>query len=478
MKRIRRFLSFMFFAGILFSSANVTAQNYTANSDNITTVVNTPVVFNLRTNDTYPFNYQTLQFYVPGVTTGSPQNGTMQYIGDYIVYTPNQNFVGYESFNYAISLDGTTFVDSAMITIQVVADTDPNFHLNMVGITPASCNGGQLKVFIKNGTAPYIYQINGSVVTTTLADSIIVNNFVSHTGTIQVTDANSITVNDTFTIPNNSRLLCLDGPMSGYTYPNQCMGNASVGVWGGTPPFVAVGASIMGPEQYVFDWEGNDSHSRRAYVSGVCQGMYNLIITDSNNVVATGSFFIDTNSTSVPTVVSSIDTCIAIATYLSAYVSDVYTDGTGTYATWEIIVAVGDTITLNVHYNITTATTYQFVLYVNCPDKKSTVTLSCIFSVFSSDLIMSITENQGFANAEVYPNPLTDKAMVRFNMNRSCTVDVNVLNIIGESVAHYSVNTTPGNNTIAIDVNHLAKGTYIIQLMDDQRNRMNIKVVK
>jgi hypothetical protein len=474
MKQIRRFLSFMFFAVILLSSASVNAQIYTANDDNITTALNTPVIIHVRANDTYPFQYQTVDF-----GFFAPTHGSIEFIGDDILYTPTLGYTGTDEFMYALRINGAAMADSALVMINVSADTDPNFHLNMVGITPATCTGGQLKVFMKNGTAPYLYQINGSVVSTTLADSIIVNNFVSHTGTIQVTDANSITVNDTFTIPNNSRLLCLDGPMSGYTYPNQCVGNASVGVWGGTPPFVAVGASIMGPEQYVFDWEGNDSHSRRAYVSGVCQGMYNLIITDSNNLQATGSFFIDTNSTSFPTVVSSsIDTCIAIASYLSAYVSDVYTDGTGTYATWEIIVAVGDTITLNVHYNISAVGTYQFILYVNCPNKKSTVTLTSIFSVFSSDLIMSITENQGFANAVAYPNPLTDKAMVRFTMNRSCTVDINVLNIIGESVAHYSVNTIPGNNAIAIDVNHLTKGTYIIQLMDDQRNRMNIKVVK
>ncbi len=469
MKQIGRFLSFLFFAVSLLSSTVVNAQ-YQVNSDNATTLVNTPVIIHVRTNDTYPFNYHIAS------ATLHPSFGTVQYIGDDILYTPNLGYSGSDSFYYTISLDGTTFVDSANVSVMVSPDSDPSFHLNMVGITPATCTGGQLKVFIKNGTAPYVYQINGSAVATTLVDSIIVSNFVSHTGTIQVTDANNNTVNDTFTIPNNPRILCLDGPTSGYTYPNQCMGNASVGVWGGTPPFVAIGTSIMGPEQVIFQWEENDSHSRQAYASEICQGIYNLIITDSNNIQATGSFMVDTNSTSIPTVVSNIDTCVAITNYLSAYVSDVYTDDTGTYATWRIAVAVGDTITLNAHYNIPSAGTYQFVLYVNCA--KSTVTLSTIFTVMSSDLVMSITENQGFASVEVYPNPLMEKATIHFSMNRSCNVDVNILNIIGESITHYSMNATLGNNTIAIDVNNLAKGTYIIQLVDDQRNTINIKVVK
>jgi hypothetical protein len=477
MKRFKRSLSLMLLVTILLSSATIKAQ-YSANSDLITTLVNTPVAFDLRANDTYPFNYQTLQFYFPGTTIGTPQHGTFQYIGDYIVYTPNQDFVGYESFNYAISLDGTTYIDSAMITIQILADTDPNFHLNMAGIPPATCYGGQLKVFMKNGVAPYLYQINGSAVATTLADSIIVDNFVSHTGTIQVTDANNLTVNTTFTVPNNRRLLCINGPSSGYTLPNQCIGNVAFGLWGGTPPFVATGSSMQGPEQVPFMWEGDDSHSRSAYASNVCQGFYNLFVIDSNGVQATGTFMIDTNSTNIPPIVTGIDTCIAITGYTDAFVSDVYTNSNGTYAVWNIVLLSTDTISLDVLYPIQNPGTYQFILYVNCPGGKSTVMLTDYYSVTYSDLVMSISENLGFEEVEVYPNPLKEKAMIRFNSKHSGSVEVNILNVIGKSVAHYSISTTLGSNLVAIDVENLSKGTYIIQLVDDRLNRMNVKVVK
>ncbi len=472
MKRFKRSLSLLLLVTILLSSATIQAQ-FQTNTDHATTIANTPVVIPVRTNDTYPFDYQTVAFdYWP------PSNGTIQFIGDDILYTPNVGFIGTDEFIYALRINGAVLADSGMVTVNIIADSDPNFHLNMVGIPPATCYGGQLKVFMKNGVAPYLYQINGSAVATTLADSIIVDNFSSHTGTIQVTDANNLTLNTTFTVPNNRRLLCINGPSSGYTLPNQCLGNVAFGLWGGTPPFVATGSSMQGYEQVPFMWEGDDSHSRSAYASNVCQGFYNLFVIDSNGVQATGTFMIDTNSTNIPPIVTGIDTCIAITGYTDAFVSDVYTNSNGTYAVWNIVLLSTDTISLNVLYPIQNTGTYQFVLYVNCPGGKSTVMLTDYYSVTYSDLVMSISENLGFEEVEVYPNPLKEKAMIRFNSKHSGSVEVNILNVIGKSVAHYSINATLGNNLVAIDVENMAKGTYIIQLVDDRLNRMNIKVVK
>lgn len=475
MKRIAYSFSLLLILAIMLASTNVNAQYHTY-QDQASTIMNTPVIIHVRANDTYPFSYQTLKFFVAGFTTGNPVHGNIEYIGDDILYIPNSGFIGSDSFNYAISLDGTTFIDSAMVNINIIADPDPTFHLNMVGIPPASCIGGHLKVFMKNGTAPYVYQINGSALTTTLVDSIIVDNFISHTGTIQVTDANNNTVSTTFTVPVNQRILCLDGPTSSSTLPNQCLGNVSFGLWSGTPPFNAIAQGMSGPVN--FEWESGDSHSRHAYAFNVCQGIYNLIVTDSNGVQANGSFMVDTNNVSFPSIPSGIDTCIAITGYTSAWVSDVYTNSLGTYAVWNIVLAGGSTVVLNVLYPISAPGTYQFILYVNCPGGKSTVMLTDYFTVTYADLIMSIAENQGFKNVNVFPNPFTDNAMIRFNCIRSGKVEVNVLNIIGESVAHYSVSTTLGSNAISIDGTNLAKGTYILQLVDDQLNRMNIKVVK
>ena len=190
MKTTKRF-HYLFLVILSFSTffAANGQKSFVAIHDTATTVINTPIIIHPRLNDTYPFTYQTIRFYILGTTIGNPTSGTFQFIGDDILYTPNQGFTGYDSFLYAISLDGSTFVDSSSVSVNVVADSDPSFHATVVGITPESCMGGTLKIGIKNGTAPYLYQINGSSVSTTNTDSIIVNNLISSTGgTIHISD--------------------------------------------------------------------------------------------------------------------------------------------------------------------------------------------------------------------------------------------------------------------------------------------------
>ncbi len=475
MKQLSRIFGISLLVALFMISMPVNAQ-YNAVNDNVTTIMNTPIVIHVRANDSYPFSYQTKKFFVAGVTSGNPSNGTIEYIGDDVLYTPNPGYTGLDIFLYAISLNGTSFVDSALVHITVVADSDPAFHLNMVGIPPASCTGGSLKVFMKNGTAPYVYQINGSAVSTSLIDSIIVPNFISHTGTIQVTDANNNTINTSFTIPINHRILCLDGPMSSNTPPNECMGNVSFRVWSGTPPFTSMAQGMGGPVNFL--WENNDSHSRLAYAANVCQGIYNLTVTDSNGVQANGSFMVDTNNTNFPPITSGIDTCIAITGYTSAFVSDVYTNSMGTYAVWNIVLAGGNTVVLNVLYPISNAGTYQFILYVNCPGGKSTVMLTSVFNVLPSDLVASIFENDNFSNVNVFPNPLKDRATINFYSKRQTQVEITIFNIIGEIIASYSTNASTGLNEFVIDSNNLAQGTYLVQLVDDRLNKMVVKVVR
>jgi len=80
-----------------------------------TTVV-TPVTINVLANDT-DVDGDTLN--VTSVT--NPANGTVNVVGNQIVYTPDAGFVGTETFTYTIS-DGA-LTDTATVTVQV---TDPN----------------------------------------------------------------------------------------------------------------------------------------------------------------------------------------------------------------------------------------------------------------------------------------------------------------------------------------------------------------
>ncbi len=463
------------FAGLI-STSNAQFQ---AVQDNASTFKNVPIVIHVRNNDTHPFNHQIVMYSVLGTTIGQPSHGSVEIIGDDILYYPNLNYQGNDNFIYAYTTDGVNFIDTASVGVAINIDTDQSFHANTFGIPPATCYGGKLKVYLQNGTAPYVYQINGSALTTINVDSIIVDNFVSQVGTLLVTDANNFTYSSSFVVPNNNRLLCIDGPMSGYTLPGQCTGNTNFGVWGGTPPFYAIGTSMQGPEQVMFEWEGNDSHSRRAYATGICQGMYNLLIIDSNNLQVTGTFFIDTNSVAPGYLVSQIDTCIAITNYISANVTDVYTNYLGvTFVEWTIVLANSQTVVLNVMYQVPGPGNYAIILYVNCNGDKSTVTLQSGYNITSQDLIASVN-NLSFINSiQVYPNPVNDILTIDLKSEFENEFTIDVINILGESLYKTNQNITSGMNTLKIDFNSFDNGVYMIQIVDKKQKRLNLKVIK
>ncbi len=448
--------------------------------DNATTYSNVPIVIHVRANDSHPFIHKIFMYQVMGTTIGQPTHGSVEVIGNDIVYYPNLNFQGTDNFIYAYSTDfGVTFIDTASVNVTINTDSDNSFHIRTVGIPPATCTGGKLKVFIKNGVAPYLYQINGSAVITMIGDSIVVPNFVPHVGTLVITDANNTTINTTFEIPSNNCILCFDGPNSGSSTPNMCTGNAAFGLYCGTPPFTAVANNMQGPGQVNFEWVNGTSHSRQAFASNLCQGIYNLIVTDSNNVQVTGSFMIDTNSVMPGNLVSQIDTCIALTNYISANVTDVYTDYLGnTYAEWTIVLSNSQTILLYVHYQIPSSGFYTFVLYVNCNGGKSTVILYSGYNVTNQNLIAAISDFSLFKSISMYPNPVKDLLNVSLNSELENDITINIYNMLGEILNKSNQHIVAGINTFSIDFGSFDNGVYLIQIMDKKYNAINLKVVK
>lgn len=203
------------------------------------------------------------------------------------------------------------------------------------------------------------------------------------------------------------------------------------------------------------------------------------MITDSNNVQVVGSFFIDTNSVMPGNLVSQMDTCIAITGYISANVTDVYTDYLGnTYAEWTIVLANYETVVLNVQYLISTPGYYTFVLYLNCNGDKSTVMLQSSYNVMGQDLITSVNDLSFINSIQVYPNPINNILNISFNSKIKNNISVRVYDILGKSLFVTNENIESGVNSMAIDFSTFDRGVYLIQIKDEKMNVFSLKVVK
>lgn len=80
------------------TTASGTNQPPVANPDYINVSVNTPYKFDPRTNDT-DADRDTLTI----TSVGTPSDGTAAFTGTSVTYTPNNNFVGSDSFTYQIT---------------------------------------------------------------------------------------------------------------------------------------------------------------------------------------------------------------------------------------------------------------------------------------------------------------------------------------------------------------------------------------
>jgi hypothetical protein len=80
----------------------------------------------------------------------------------------------------------------------------------------------------------------------------------------------------------------------------------------------------------------------------------------------------------------------------------------------------------------------------------------------------------GYVN--VYPNPATKSAVIKFYASSNYSADLKVTDLLGKGILNQSITTKEGDNEVAIDVHSWAKGVYFISLSIDDSYK-NVKLV-
>lgn len=81
-------------------------------------------------------------------------------------------------------------------------------------------------------------------------------------------------------------------------------------------------------------------------------------------------------------------------------------------------------------------------------------------------------------NLFVYPNPVHSDAIIEFNSEKNSVVDINVYDLNGKLVKANASQVHKGLNKITLNVGHLSKGTYIMQLISGNRTYTSKFLVK
>jgi hypothetical protein len=124
-------------------------------------------------------------------------------------------------------------------------------------------NNGFANALGAGGTLPYSYSWNNSAGTNATATNLVSGNYE-----VTITDANGCTAQSDVFIAQPTQLSATSSKTN-VTCFGACNGTASVAVSGGTP-------------SYTYQWD-NAGFSTTAGISNLCNGTYNVIITDANN---------------------------------------------------------------------------------------------------------------------------------------------------------------------------------------------------
>ncbi|MEX1192487.1 MAG: M43 family zinc metalloprotease [Brumimicrobium sp.] len=91
---------------------------------------------------------------------------------------------------------------------------------------------------------------------------------------------------------------------------------------------------------------------------------------------------------------------------------------------------------------------------------------------------LSVSEENLVKHLKVYPNPATDEANVKFNVENTQPATVEVLNAVGQVVSESTIKAQTGENLVMLNTSKLESGVYMIRVSIDGIQQVKRLVIK
>jgi GEVED domain/Secretion system C-terminal sorting domain/SprB repeat len=200
-----------------------------------------------------------------------PSSGTAPYTFLWNNGATSDSIFGLIAGNYTCTVTDNTGCTKSVINVLTLVNT---IALSLTGTNSSCTNNGAITAIVSGGVSPYTFAINGG----TSSVSNIFNNLLQGTYTCVATDAAGCSKSAIKTITSiNTVILNL------ISLQNSCNGNNGA---------LHVVAS-NGKAPYTYLWNTMPVQSTDS-VYGLANGIYNVVVTDSNGCSRTDSFIIQT----------------------------------------------------------------------------------------------------------------------------------------------------------------------------------------
>lgn len=323
---------------------------------------------------------------------------------------------------------------------------------------------GEAYVYLSGGTSPYSYNFSGLTTSNPSLIGLCVGSY-----TLVATDANGCTSNATFNIYEDS--VFVPGALSGYSYtidestPGACDGETYVYAYGGTAPYT-----------YLFS---NGSTANQA--TGLCAGIYEVIITDDAGATVTVPFLVASTVYSTVYIDSTILDTLSGGIYEDCTITYTTIDSSGVLGwspvgsdsvlvTWFITSPSGTTtFTSTIYYP--GAGSYAVEVGVYCP-VKSVGSFIRIYGSINANNQLNVNELTELSSS-VYPNPFKDNLTIE--MEEVNDYSVSIIDMTGREVLIQKFDAS--SNLSIANVNALKAGEYFLQVSSD-KGIARTKIVK
>jgi len=285
-------------------------------------------------------------------------------------------------------------------------------------------------VQVSGGTAPYAFQWSDGV-TTALRGGLCPGTYA-----VTVTDANGCSQSTVITIGGSPLFVDVTNAT---TCIGACDGSSTASVSGGTAP-------------YTFQWSDG---ATTATVSGLCAGIYGLVVYDAAGAFATDTAVITQAVPPACSISGAAPLCGSGASVTMC------ASTTGTNFLWNngattacIIVSTSGTYGVTVT-NVNGCTSYCSVVISSC----------------------RMDESGATNNMALYPNPTTGNTMLEVNAASNGTAVLRLIDVTGKLFNTKTVTLTKGLNAVDLNVSDYADGIYLLQIVSDD-NVQTLRLIK
>ena len=329
--------------------------------------------------------------------------------------------------NYTVTLsDANGCYSSSMINI-----TQPNTLNGTANQVNATCNNacdGKANISASGGTAPYTYSWSLSGGTGALATGLCAGNY-----TLTVTDSHGCALTHTYTITQPSSI-GITTTFSNATSCTPCNGGASATAVGGVTP-------------YSYSWSPSGGNSSAA--TGLCAGNYTVTVTDGNSCTSTNTVIVGGPAGPTVSVTVNSSSATANATGNSPFGYS-WSDGQSTQ----------------------TATGLQTGTYTVCITDAGGCTTCTTVNISLTGVANLSADNY----VNIYPNPANEFIFVEASFSTPQTVNISILNIIGQTMMSEQVSSGIYMNK-KVYIGDLRQGIYFIEIRYGNTIK-NSKIVK